>query len=84
MRWYIERILRPASWDPDAEPLRRGGLAHAVLKDTLEGLRERTGGAAVTPANLGTARELLGEALARRERRTSPVGRPASACPEPG
>ena len=67
MRWYIERILRPASWDPDAEPLRRGGLAHAVLKDTLEGLRERTGSAAVTPSNLETARELLAEALARRE-----------------
>ncbi|HTQ68474.1 MAG TPA: PD-(D/E)XK nuclease family protein [Solirubrobacteraceae bacterium] len=67
MRWYIERILRPASWDPDAEPLRRGGLAHAALKDTLEGLRERTGSAAITPATLATARELLARALARRE-----------------
>ncbi len=67
MRWYVERILRPASWDPDAEPLRRGGLAHAALKDTLEGLRERTGSAAVTPATLGTARELLARALVRRE-----------------
>ncbi len=67
MRWYIERILRPASWDPDAEPLRRGGLAHAALKDTLEELREQTGSAAVTPATLETARALLAQALARRE-----------------
>ena len=67
MRWYVERILNPASWDPDAEPLRRGGLAHAALKDTLEGLRERTGSAAVTPATLETARELLVRALAERE-----------------
>ena len=64
-RWFVERMLRPDSPDPDPEPLTRGGLAHAALRDTLEGLRERTGSARVTPARLGLARELLGEALAR-------------------
>ena len=67
VRWYVERVLRPGEWDPDAEPLRRGGLAHAALKDTLEGLRERTGSATVTPAKLALARELLAQALAERE-----------------
>jgi ATP-dependent helicase/DNAse subunit B len=67
-RWFVERMLRPDSPDPDPEPLTRGGLAHAALRDTLEGLRERTGSARVTTARLGLARELLGEALARHER----------------
>ena len=66
-RWFVERMLRPDSPEPDPEPLTRGGLAHAALRDTLEGLRERTGSARVTPARLGLARELLGEALARHE-----------------
>jgi ATP-dependent helicase/DNAse subunit B len=64
-RWFVERMLRPEDPEPDPEPLMRGGLAHAALRDTLEGLRERTGSARVTPARLGLARELLGEALAR-------------------
>jgi ATP-dependent helicase/DNAse subunit B len=64
-RWFVERMLRPDSPEPDPEPLTRGGLAHAALRDTLEGLRERTGSARVTRARLGWARELLGEALAR-------------------
>jgi ATP-dependent helicase/DNAse subunit B len=67
-RWFVERMLRPDSPEPDPEPLTRGGLAHAALRDTLEGLRERTGSARVTTARLGLARELLGEALARHER----------------
>ncbi len=58
-------MLRPDSPEPDPEPLTRGGLAHAALRDTLEGLRERTGSARVTQARLGPARELLGEALER-------------------
>ncbi len=64
-RWFVERMLRPDSPEPDPEPLTRGGLAHAALRDTLEGLRERTGSARVTAARLGLARELLGEALER-------------------
>jgi ATP-dependent helicase/DNAse subunit B len=67
-RWFVERMLRPESPEPDPEPLTRGGLAHAALRDTLEGLRERTGSARVTTARLGLAHELLGEALARHER----------------
>jgi ATP-dependent helicase/DNAse subunit B len=67
-RWFVERMLRPDSPEPDPEPLTRGGLAHAALRDTLEGLRERTGSARVTTARLGLARELLGQALARHER----------------
>jgi len=66
-RWFVERMLRPESPEPDPEPLTRGGLAHAALRDTLEGLRERTGSARVSAARLGLARELLGEALERHE-----------------
>jgi RecB family exonuclease len=66
-RWFVERMLRPDSPDPDPEPLARGGLAHAALRDTLAGLRERTGSARLTPARLGLARELLAQALARHE-----------------
>lgn len=64
-RWFVERMLRPDSPEPDPEPLTRGGLAHAALRDTLAGLRERTGSARVTQARLSLARELLHEALAR-------------------
>jgi ATP-dependent helicase/DNAse subunit B len=62
--WFVERMLRPDAFDPDPEPLARGGLAHAALKDTLERLREETGSARVTPASVGRARELLARALA--------------------
>ena len=60
-------MLRPESPEPDPEPLMRGGLAHVALRDTLEGLRERTGSARLTPAVLETARELLAQSLARHE-----------------
>jgi len=60
-------MLRPESIEPEPEPLARGGLAHAALADTLEGLRERTGSARVSTARLQLARELLREALARHE-----------------
>jgi ATP-dependent helicase/DNAse subunit B len=65
--WFVERMLRPGAIDPDPEPLARGGLAHAALKDTLEGLRRETGSARVTRAKLALARELLGRALAGNE-----------------
>ena len=67
VRWFVERMLRPNSFDPDAEPLARGGLAHAALKDTLEGLRIETGSARLTLGKLARARELLAEALTRNE-----------------
>jgi ATP-dependent helicase/DNAse subunit B len=77
--WFVERMLRPGSFDPDPEPLARGGLAHAALKDTLERLRSETGSARLTPASLGRARELLGTALADNE-----ADHPLSVAPERG
>jgi len=64
-KWFAERLLGAADIDPDGEPLARGGLAHAALRDTLEGLRLRHGSARLTPAHLPAARALLHEALAR-------------------
>jgi ATP-dependent helicase/DNAse subunit B len=75
--WFVERMLSPGSFDPDPEPLARGGLAHAALKDTLEGLRRETGSARLTPATLGRAKELLVHALAENE-----PGHPLSVAPE--
>lgn len=76
-RWFVERMLRAQSVDPAPEPLARGGLAHAALADTLNGLRERTGSARLHPRRLKLARELLAEALLRRE-----PDFPLSASPE--
>ena len=42
VRWFVERLLRAQDLDPDPEPLARGGLAHAALRDTLDGLRSAT------------------------------------------
>ncbi len=75
--WFVERMLRPDALDPDPEPLARGGLAHAALKDTLEGLRRQTGSARLTRSSLARARALLEEALADNEARY-----PLSAAPE--
>jgi ATP-dependent helicase/DNAse subunit B len=66
VRWFVQRMLRADDLDPDPEPLARGGLAHAALKDTLEGLRERTGSARLTPVGLRLAKDLLRESLGRR------------------
>lgn len=65
VRWFLESLLRAEDIDPEAEPLARGGLAHAALKDTLEGLKRQTGSARLTPTRLDLARELLHEALNR-------------------
>jgi ATP-dependent helicase/DNAse subunit B len=67
VRWYVEGMLHPKALDPDPEPLARGGLAHAALKDTLQGLRRETGSGRVRLENLGLARELLAAALAENE-----------------
>jgi ATP-dependent helicase/DNAse subunit B len=77
VKWFVERMLRAEDLEPEPEPLARGGLAHAALKDTLEGLRERTGSARLAPARLGLAKELLREALKVREAEF-----PLSAAPE--
>jgi hypothetical protein len=77
VKWFVQRMLRADDLDPEPEPLARGGLAHAALKDTLEGLRERTGSARLTGARLGLAKELLREALRARASEF-----PLSAAPE--
>jgi ATP-dependent helicase/DNAse subunit B len=75
--WFVQRVLRPGELDPDPEPLTRGALAHAALKDVFEGLRRETGSARLTAARLGLARELLASALDENER-----ARPLSVAPE--
>ncbi len=67
MRWYVMNVLAPGAFDPEPEPLAKGGLAHAALADTLEGLRAETGSARLSTARLKLARELLGAALERNE-----------------
>ena len=73
--WFVERLLAPERFDPEPEPLVRGGLAHIVLKATLEALRQETGSARVRPGTLSRAQELmraaLDEALAEPGRRVS-------------
>ena len=75
VRWFVERLLRPGAIEPDGEPLARGGLAHAVLKDTLEALRRETGVGACAPADARNARELLERAFAENEAGVPPFGR---------
>jgi len=77
VKWFVERMLRADDLDPEPEPLARGGLAHAVLNDTFEGLRARTGSARLSGARLRLAKELLREALGKRE-----ADFPLSAAPE--
>ena len=63
VRWLVEKVLRPARIEPDAEALVRGRLAHEALKLTLERLRDRTGSARVCPESLPDAESILVEAL---------------------
>ncbi len=77
VRWFVERLLVAEDLEPDAEPLARGGLAHAALHDVLEGLRRETGSARLTPERVPRARELLHAALARHAGE-----RPLSTAPE--
>lgn len=77
MRWFVERMLTPDGLEPDAEPLARGALAHAALRDTLHELREQTGSARLEPRKLELALELLRGALQRAE-----VEHPLSRAPE--
>jgi len=77
VRWYVETMLAPGSFEPEPEPLARGGVAHEALRDTLAGLARETGTACPTPANLGLARELLASSLDVHE-----AARPLSAARE--
>src|SRR4051794_23802176 len=74
VRWFVERHLRPDGVDPDGEPLRRGGLAHAVLEEVLR--RLCAGGRRLSPDRLPEARALLDEVLGRAAQR-----RPLSVSP---
>lgn len=67
VKWFVERLLHGEDIDPDPEPLARGGLAHAALRQTLERLRARTDSARVAPASVGLAKRLLREALVELE-----------------
>jgi RecB family exonuclease len=77
VRWFVERLLGAEDLEPDAEPLARGGLAHAALHDVLEGLRRETGSARLSPERVPRARELLHAALERHAGE-----RPLSTAPE--
>jgi ATP-dependent helicase/DNAse subunit B len=77
VKWFVERWLRPNEIEPRPEPIAKGGLAHAALRDTLERLRERTGSARLSPANVDLAKRILREALAEGEERY-----PLSVAPE--
>jgi hypothetical protein len=61
-------MLRAKQLEADAEPIARGGLAHAALRDTFEALRRETGSARLAAGTLGLAHGLLREALAGNER----------------
>jgi RecB family exonuclease len=63
VRWLVERMLRLSALAADPEPLSRGALAHAVLRDTLERLRAHSGSARLTPASLATATRLMAQSL---------------------
>jgi ATP-dependent helicase/DNAse subunit B len=63
VQWFVESLLGAEDLEPEAEPLARGGLAHAALRDVLDGLRAETGSARLTPELLPRARELLHAAL---------------------
>ncbi len=68
VQWFVERMLGARDLEPEAEPLARGGLAHAALHQTLKRLREETGSARLTTERLTRARELLRAALQEHER----------------
>ncbi len=65
VRWFVERLLRARDLEPEPEPLARGALAHAALRDVLDGLRRETGSARLRPAVLPRARALLHDSLVR-------------------
>ena len=82
VRWFVERLLRPSDLEPEPEPLARGGLAHAALKDTLEGLRAQTGSARVDAGRPASSRaSCCARALERARARASRCRSPPSAGP---
>jgi len=79
--WFVQRMLNPDAFDPEPEPLARGALAHAALRDTLDALRRETGTARLTVAVLGRARELLARSLESTRPSTSCPSLPSAAWP---
>ncbi len=67
VKWFVERLLRGDEIEPDPEPIARGGLSHAALKQTLDRLHEHTASARLTSASIGLAKRLLREALTELE-----------------
>jgi RecB family exonuclease len=63
VRWLVERMLRAEPLAAEPEPLSRGALAHAVLRDTLDRLRAGTGSARIVPSSLTAAKRLMAQAL---------------------
>jgi ATP-dependent helicase/DNAse subunit B len=60
VKWFVERLLRPGTLEPDPEPMLRGELAHRVLEDALRAL---SGGGPLTPARVDEARARVRAAL---------------------
>ena len=81
MAWFVERMLRPRAIEPDPEPLARGGLAHAALRDTLEGLRRETGTARADPVEPRTCTRAAAPARSPRTSPSTPVGQRPSVAP---
>lgn len=77
VRWFVERVLRPAPLEPDSEPLLGGRVAHETLRELIERLRAQRGSGRLSPESLPAARALLSEVL---EERLSEVA--LSAAPE--
>ena len=63
VKWFVEGLLAPERFEPEGEPLVRGGLAHLVLSETLAQLREETGSARITPTTRVRACELMNASL---------------------
>jgi ATP-dependent helicase/DNAse subunit B len=60
VKWFVERLLRPGTLEPDPEPMLRGELAHQVLEDALRALSD---GGPLTPAHVDEARAGVRAAL---------------------
>ncbi len=58
VKWFVERELQPAWFEPPPEPIARGNYIHAAL----ERVRRRLGGP-VTPDSLAQARRILDEVI---------------------
>jgi ATP-dependent helicase/DNAse subunit B len=64
VKWFVESVLNPRRVDPDAMPLRRGGLQHTLLQRVFEQMREEHVGPALNQASVARAVELLHEIAA--------------------